>query len=105
MGELLNQFMIAVRIIIRSIRQFLIHSLNTGLQVKDMFKSHLSLFHHGMLVTQDHDLRQIANGHITRNRDDTRGRSLYPCQYFKHGRFTSPVLSNQRNAVSLINDV
>ena len=105
MGEFLNQFTIVFWIIICSIRQLLIHSLNTSLQLKDMFKSHLRLFHHSMFITQNHDLRQIAYRHITRNRNTTWSRRLYSCQYLKHSRLTGPILPDQRNTISLIDNV
>ena len=96
--------MILLRIVIRTVGQFLIHPCQPVLQFKNMLESHLGLSHDRACVTQNHHLGQITDGYPTLYRNGTLRRRLQAGENLQHGRFTGSILSYQRNAVLLIDD-
>lgn len=102
MGETVNQFMVAFRIVIRTVCQFLIHSGQTILHLEYVFESHFRFRHHGTRITEYHHLRQIADGNTALYGDSSFCGPLQSRKDFQHGRFSGSVLSYQSNTVFFI---
>ena len=75
-GYPINQGLITSRLIIRTVGQLLIQTIDGLLQLTDMIKSGLGLLTHGSRIGQGHLLRQIANRHLLWFTDRTRCRRL-----------------------------
>ena len=99
-----DQLLIALRIIIGPVGQFLVHPVETLLHLEDMFKCHLGLFHHRTGIAQHHHLRQIAYRNVPLHSYRTLGRALFTRQNLQHGRLAGTVFTDQGYAVFLIDD-
>ena len=104
MGKPLYQLMIAFRIIVRTVGQFLVHFLQFFLHLKNMLKGHLGLSHYRTRIAQYHDLRQITDGNASLYGYHSLCRLLQSGQDFQHSRFSGTVLSYQCNTVFFVDN-
>ena len=104
-GDPLDKLLVVVRLVVGSFGQFGVHTLDARLQFKNVGKSLLGLLHHGAGVGQVHLLRQIPHGKVFRHVHPARGRRLQPGYDFQHGRFARPILPDQGDAITLVDDI
>ena len=83
LGEALHQCQIVGTLIIGTLRQLLIHAVDTVLQLTGRRKSFLCLLPYRRIILQVHHLRQITDGRIIRDAHHTTGGLLLPAQYLE----------------------
>ena len=105
MREAVDELLIVLAFVVGAVGQFLVHALDVGLHLEDVFESQLGFLHHRPLVAQYHHLRQVADGTFAGDGYRTRRGVLQSGQYLQHGRFARPVLAHQGDAVFFVDDV
>ena len=103
--EAVDKFLIVLTFVVGTVGQFLVHTLDVGLHLEDVFEGQLGLLHHRPLVAQHHHLRQVANGTVAGDGHRACRRALQSGQNLQHGRLARPVLAHQGDAVLLVDDV
>ena len=103
--EAVDELLIVLTLVVGTVGQFLVHALDVGLHLEDVFEGQLGFLHHRPLVAQHHHLRQVADGTFTWDGYHTRRGVLQSGQYLQHGRFARPVLAHQGDAVFFVDDV
>ncbi len=104
-GEALYQLLIFFAFVVGAFGQFAVHPLDVCLQLEDVFEGEFGFFHHGAPVAEHHHLRKVTDGTFAGHSHHAAGRLLQPCQYLEHSGLAGTVLSHQRNAVFLVDDV
>ena len=99
-----NQLLIAVGVVVRTLGHFVLQGGQMRLQVMDVGKSGLCLLTHCTGVRQLHHLRQIADGTITRQTDRTRRGRLLAGQYLEQSGLSGTVFPYEGDAVLLVDN-
>ena len=103
-GIFLNQRQITFALVVRTLRQFLVHLVDARFHLGDVGKGLLSLFTHRCIVLQDHHLRQIAYPTVSRHTHIASRRPLLSTEYFQHRRLACAVLTHQGNTIAVVDD-
>ena len=105
MRKLLAQLHITLALVILTACKICLHRLYTPLQLRYICKCLLRFLTHRAPVTQDHYLRQIAHGNVTRYRNHTLGRHLDTRNNLQHSALPRTVLAHQGNPVTVIHHI
>ena len=100
--EPLHQRHIFVALIVGSLGQFALHTVDFRLQARRVGESLARLLGDGRRVGQLHHLRQIAHRRVRRNVHHATRRLLLSAQDFQQRRFPRAVLAHERNAVAVV---
>ena len=103
--ETVDELLIVLAFVVGTVGQLLVHALDVGLHLEDVFEGQFGFLHHRPLVAQHHHLRQVADGTFAGDGYRTRRGVLQSGQYLQHGRFARSVLAHKGDAVFLVDDV
>ena len=98
----LDKFHVRITLVVRSLRQFLVQTLNLRLCLMQMGKRLRSLLKHSASVLCHQVLGQISHRAVLRSRYRTSGRRTHTCQDLQQRTLARTVLTHQGNTVLLI---
>ena len=103
--QAVNKILITVRLIVCATCQFVVQSINGGIQFMHMGKRFAHLITHRHRVSEYHLLWQIADCGVGWQRDRTTGGTLQSCNNLEHGRLACAILADESYPVTLVNHI
>ena len=104
LSKFLHKLGVFLALIVGALHELTVELVDTLLQLCGVGKSLTGFLFHSSVVLQNHHLGQIANSCISRNGYIALGGFLYSTYNLQHGGFARTILSNESNAVAVVDN-
>ena len=102
--DTVDEFLVFLTVIVGAFGKFLVHAVDGGVHLVQVFKRPGSFFFHGQLILELHLLGQVTDGDVRLACDSATGGLLLTSDDSKHSGFAGSVFADKGNLVPLVNN-